>query len=334
MDIQDLHIFSRVAAVQSLSAVGMELGLTPGTISKRIQALEQELRVRLFDRTTRSIRITEEGKTFLAHVERALYEIDSARAAVGVNIERPAGKINIVAPSIIARRLLSPALLNFVGLYPEIDVRLDVKDSPIHLTDDGYDAAILAGRLEDSTLIAKRLLTDSEILVASPAYVAAHGAPETPADLTQHPCLVAAEIRQWSLKSRDGATASVKVSGRLQSNSREFLLQAALKGHGILRVSKTCIESELSRNKFVRLLDKWEFTDGSDIWVVYPGSRLMLPKLRVLVDYLAQNLKDAGSMRARVSRGEIPALKARNGNGSAVPELAAPGGSARLRRSV
>jgi DNA-binding transcriptional LysR family regulator len=314
MDIQDLHIFSRVAVVQRLSAVGMELGLTPGTISKRIQALELELRVRLFDRTTRSIRITEEGKTFLAHVERALHEIDSARAAVGINIERPAGKINIAAPSIIARRLLSPALLNFVNLYPEIDVRLDVKDSAIHLTDDGYDAAIMAGKLEDSTLIAKRLMPDSEIMVASPAYIAAHGAPATPADLTQHRCLVAAEVRQWSLRTRDGNNASIKVSGRLQSNSREFLLQAALKGHGILRVSKTCIEPELARSKFVRILEDWEFADGSDIWAVYPGSRLVLPKLRVLVDYLAENLKEASGMRARAARDAVSGKPREIGN--------------------
>lgn len=290
MDIQDLHIFARVASVQSLSAVGLELGLTPGTISKRIQALEQELRVRLFDRTTRSIRITDEGKTFLSHVQKVLQEIETAKAAVGVNISRPAGKLKIVAPSVIARRLLTPALLEFVRRYPEIDVRLDIKDSRIHLTDDGYDAAVRSGTLEDSALIAKRLAEDREILVCSQAYIDQRGAPRIPADLPRHDCLVPAESRQWTF-ARDGKEETVKVSGRLRSNSREFLLQSALKGHGVFRVSQLCIAPELRRGKLIRVLESWELMGTADIWAIYPSSRLVLPKLRVLLDYLAEALK-------------------------------------------
>jgi DNA-binding transcriptional LysR family regulator len=290
MDIQDLQIFARVAAVQSLSAVGLELGLTPGTISKRIQALEQELRVRLFDRTTRSIRITDEGKTFLVHVQRVLQEIETAKAAVGVSISRPAGKLKIVAPSIIARRLLTPALLTFVRRYPEIDVRLDIKDSRIHLTDDGYDAAVRSGALEDSALIAKRLAEDREVLVCSQAYIDSKGAPRIPSDLARHDCLVPAESRQWTF-GRDGKEETIKVTGRLRSNSREFLLQAAMKGHGVFRVSALCVAPELRRGKLVRVLDNWELMGTADIWAVYPSSRLVLPKLRVLLDYLADALK-------------------------------------------
>src|SRR6185503_16248588 len=126
MDIQDMRIFARVAALQNLSAVGTELGLTPGTISKRIQALEGELSARLFDRTTRSIRITEEGATFLGHVERILAEIEAARAGLG-------------------RRYVAPALCAFLRDYPEIEAHLDLQDRPVNLQEDGYDVAIRTG---------------------------------------------------------------------------------------------------------------------------------------------------------------------------------------------
>ena len=142
MDIQDMRIFARVAAVQNLSAVGSELGLTPGTISKRIQALEDELSARLFDRTTRSIRITEEGATFLAHVERILSEIEAARASVDDRVTKPKGKLKISAPACLGRRYVAPALCEFMREYPDIECEVDIADRPVNLQEDGYDVAI------------------------------------------------------------------------------------------------------------------------------------------------------------------------------------------------
>ena len=180
MDIQDMRIFARVAAVQNLSAVGTELGLTPGTISKRIQALEDELSARLFDRTTRSIRITEEGAAFLAHVERILSEIEAARASVDDKVSKPKGKLKIAAPACLGRRYVAPALCEFVRAFPEIDVQVDLHDRQVNLQEDGYDVAIRTGALSDSSLIAKRLAPDRHVIVASPAYLARAGRPLGP----------------------------------------------------------------------------------------------------------------------------------------------------------
>ena len=177
MDIQDMRIFARVAAVQNLSAVGTELGLTPGTISKRIQALEDELSARLFDRTTRSIRITEEGAAFLAHVERILSEIEAARASVDDKVSKPKGKLKIAAPACLGRRYVAPALCEFVRAFPEIDVQVDLHDRQVNLQEDGYDIAIRTGALSDSSLIAKRLAPDRHVIAASPAYLARAGRP-------------------------------------------------------------------------------------------------------------------------------------------------------------
>ena len=167
MDIQDMRIFARVAAVQNLSAVGTELGLTPGTISKRIQSLEDELSARLFDRTTRSIRITEEGAAFLAHVERILSEIEAARASVDDKVSKPKGKLKIAAPACLGRRYVAPALCEFVRAFPEIDVQVDLHDRQVNLQEDGYDLAIRTGALSDSSLIAKRLAPDRHVIAAS-----------------------------------------------------------------------------------------------------------------------------------------------------------------------
>ena len=204
MDIQDMRIFARVAAVQNLSAVGTELGLTPGTISKRIQALEDELSARLFDRTTRSIRITEEGATFLAHVERILSEIEAARASVDDKVSKPKGKLKIAAPACLGRRYVAPALCEFMRAYPEIDVQVDLRDRPVNLQEDGYDIAIRTGELSDSSLIAKRLAPDRHVIVASPAYIAAHGPPLRPEDLAATAAWCSASRRQWSF-TKNGA---------------------------------------------------------------------------------------------------------------------------------
>ena len=234
MDIQDFRIFARVAAVQNLSQVGTELGLTPGTISKRLQALEDELGVRLFDRTTRSIRITDEGTLFLAHVEKILFEFESARAVVGNSVTRPKGRLKIAAPASLARRLLATALCQFMRQHPEIELQVDLSDRNINLQEDGYDVAIRIGLPPDSSMIAKRLAADPHVLVAAPAYVEAHDAPKQPEDLAKHACLVLGETSQWTL-TRDGREVIVRVVGRLKSNSVEFLLRAALEGEGVQR---------------------------------------------------------------------------------------------------
>jgi DNA-binding transcriptional LysR family regulator len=186
MDIQDMRIFARVAALQNLSAAGAELGLTPSTISKRVQALEDELAARLFDRTTRSLRITGEGQAFLAHVRRILAEVEAARASVGDRMSKPKGKLRIAAPAGVGRRYVGPALCTFVAEYPRVEVQLDLKDRPVSLQEDGYDVAVWAGALSDSSAIAKRLAPDRQILAAAPVYLKRRGPPRRPEDLAAH----------------------------------------------------------------------------------------------------------------------------------------------------
>jgi DNA-binding transcriptional LysR family regulator len=291
MDIQDMRIFARVAAVQNLSAVGTELGLTPGTISKRIQSLEDELSARLFDRTTRSIRITEEGAAFLGHVERILSEIEAARASVDDKVSKPKGKLKIAAPAGLGRRYVAPALCEFVRAFPEIDVHVDLHDRHINLQEDGYDLAIRTGALSDSSLIAKRLAPDRHVIVGSAAYLARAGRPLVPEDLAHHQCLMLGEGRQWSFE-KDGVERTVRVNGPLRSNNGELLCRAAVDALGLIRASELEVLCELRAGKLVQVLPDFEVATNAALWALYPSTKHLLPRMRALLDFLADWFRD------------------------------------------
>ncbi|MGE0626755.1 MAG: LysR family transcriptional regulator [Hyphomicrobiaceae bacterium] len=297
MDIQDLRIFTRVAALQNLSAVGNELGLTPGTISKRVQHLENALKVRLFDRTTRSIRMTEEGRTFLEYAERIVTELKQAQDAVGATAGRPSGRLKVSAPASLSRRLVAPALARFVAVYPEIDVRVDVTDRLVNLQEDGYDVAIRAGILSDSTLKAKRLMADRQILVAAPCYLERRGMPMRPTDLVHHHCLMLGEHRTWAFM-QGGEQASIRVAGRLQSDCGSFLHQAALDGAGIVCASQFAVTDDLARGRLVQLLPEFELAGHAAVWAIYPNVKHSIPRLRVFLDHLAEFCRGASQTAA------------------------------------
>lgn len=298
MDIQDLRIFARVAQLQNLSAVGAELRLTPGTISKRIQALEEQFNARLFDRTTRSIRITEEGETFLTHVERILAEMDAAQAAIGANVEQPKGTLKIAAPLCCGRRFIAPAICAFMDEYPDINVQIDLTDRMVNLQEDGYDVAVCNGELTDSTVIAKRLAPDRQIVAASPRYLARHGVPLSPADLGQHECLVIGDGWQWPFLGSTGEV-SVRVSGRLRSNNFDLLRHAAIEGQGVICASEMRLRRAIDDGLLVPLLPDFTVATDSAIYALYPSTRHLLPKLRVFLDFLGDWFRDVRSNEDR-----------------------------------
>lgn len=291
MDIQDLRIFARVARVQNLSAVGAELDLSAGTISKRLQALEAELSVRLFDRTTRAISITEEGRTLLAQVERSLADLDVAFAAISANVKQPRGRLRVSAPTSLGRGVIAPAICAFMSAYEDIEVQIDLTDRLTSLPDGGYDVAIRTGVLEDSSLIAKRLAADPQVVVAAPAYLAAHGVPEAPQDLGRHICLGLGDTQHWSF-AKGNSTIEVRVFGRLRSDNGELLRHAAVEGLGLLRISEARVADDLRAGRLQRVLAGYDAGVGSGVWIVYPSSRHVLPKLRVFLEFMTQWFRD------------------------------------------
>jgi LysR family transcriptional regulator, transcriptional activator for dmlA len=292
MDIQDLRIFARVAALQNLSAVGNDFSLTPGTISKRLQAIEDELGVRLFVRSTRAIRITEEGRIFLDHAQRMINEFDTAKACVDGNMSSPRGLIRLSAPARLGRHKLADCLNAFMMAYPEIDVHVELVDKPNWTGEDGFDVAIRTGVLPDSSMIAKRLADDPMTIVAAPAYLKLRGTPSSPQDLEQHSCLVHGDVCHWPIK-RKSAERSVRVSGRVRSNDVDLLRCLARDGHGLVRLSAALVEKDVLAGELVPVLVDFDTCGGSAIWAIFPKSKHVLPRLRALIDFLAEWLKNS-----------------------------------------
>jgi DNA-binding transcriptional LysR family regulator len=262
MDIQDLRIFARLARVQNLSAVGAEFEFSAGTISKRLQALEAELGVRLFDRTTRSISLTEEGEKLLAGIEPVLLDLRLTLETIEGHVTHPRGRLRVSAPTSLGRGMIAPAICAFLRAYPEIEVQLDLTDRVVTFPESGYDVAIRTGHLEDSSLFAKRLAPDPQVVVASPEYLEAYGSPQSPDDLSGHQCLVFGDEQQWTFKKGD-ETFDVRVSGRLRSDN--------------------ALESGALRE----VLELYDAGRQSSIWAIYPSNRHMLPKLKVFLKFLS-----------------------------------------------
>lgn len=292
MDLRDLRIFSRVAALQNLTAVATALGTTAGTVSKRIQALEESLGVRLLDRTTRSVRLTEEGRMFLARVERIVAELDIAQDELSANSGQPTGRLSISAPACLARSLVYPAIKIFSSAYPGVEIHAGITDRITNLHEGGYDAAIRTGALPDSTLKAKRLAPDCIILAASPAYLQEHGIPRRPMDLATHECLTGADCRSWQFFRSDEMMESVPVSGRLSSDNGAFLHMAALDGSGILRASAAALREDVASARLVRVLPDYQLAQNAAIWAVYPNAKHEMPRLRAFLDHLGNYCRE------------------------------------------
>jgi DNA-binding transcriptional LysR family regulator len=255
---------------------------------------------------------------FLSHVERILSEIEAARASVDDKVSKPKGKLKIAAPACLGRRYVAPALCEFVRAFPEIDVQVDLHDRQVNLQEDGYDLAIRTGALSDSSLIAKRLAPDRHVIAASAAYLARTGRPLVPEDLVHHQCLVLGETRQWSF-GKDGVESTVRVNGALRSNNGELLCRAAVDGLGLIRASELEVLCELRSGKLVQVLADYEVATNAALWALYPSAKHLLPRMRALLDFLADWFRDAknGTGIPAVATLAVVAEGAANGAGAA-----------------
>ncbi len=318
MDVQDMRIFARVAAVQNLSLVGSELNLTPGTISKRIQALENDFGAKLFERNTRSIRITEEGQRLLEHVRRILVEIDAARAEINYRVVQPRGTLRVASICNLGDVQLPELIAAFMQRHEEVDVQVEVTGRNVNLQDDGYDVVIRRGAPANSGLIRKILQADPNVLVASPGYLRTHGVPATPECLSKHQCLILSDAATWEFEM-GGVKTSVRVSGRMRTDCGELILAAATEGIGIARLSRRCAEPLIAAGRLKQVLANYEMVSDTAICALYPSSTHMLPRLRVFLDFLAEAFRRAKNAETVQSGG----LTASQSNIRVIPSLAA-----------
>lgn len=292
MNIEHLRLFVRIATTHNISLAGKELGLSPAVSSSHINKLEDGLGIRLLHRTTRKVSLTEEGKAFLPHAQDVLDSIETAQASLGVGSVSPQGKLRVAASASFGRMHLLPALNGFLKRYPELMVDLHLSDSVVDMVEGGFDIAIRDAKLNDSTLIARKLSPVTRMLCASPSYLTEYGEPQSPDDLLNHNCINLIGIDTWVLNTPTG-TKSIKTKNRLRTDNGEAARDAATQGLGITLCSSWCCYQQLERGELVQILKDYPLVSETAIWAVYPSSRLLAPKVRLFIDYLSENFGDS-----------------------------------------
>jgi DNA-binding transcriptional LysR family regulator len=293
-NIADLWVLIHTARTGSLTGAATALGVTPAAASATLKRLEAQLHTRLFERSTRAMRLTPQGQTLLEYATRAFELVAEGAAQVTADRANIVGVIRVTAPSDLTRAVLLPWIDQFIAGHPGVHIALSVGDRTLDVIRDEVDVAIRYGELADSRLVARRLLDAQPIVTAAPDYLARHPAPNTPADLVGHNCLIfgrgGRDFRVWKFV-RDGVWSEVRVTSDRSVDDASLARQWAIAGAGIL--FKTAIEQQqdLESGALVRLLPEWQ-TEPYPLNAVLPSGRFVPHRVRAFVDFLAQKLQD------------------------------------------
>lgn len=289
-DLSAMAVFARVVELESFSGAARALGLSKSAVSKRIGRIEDRMGLRLLNRTTRRLSLTEAGAAFYQGCRRVVAEAEAAERAVTRLASAPRGRLKVNAPMSFGVRHLAPALPDFMARYPELTVDLALNDRVVDLVEEGFDVAIRIARMADSSLIARRLAPNRLVLCAAPAYLRAHGAPHAVADLKGHECLLYSYLAAgdvWRLCG-PGGERRLAVTGRLRINNGDALLAAALGGLGVALLPCFICGQDLRAGRLIQVLPAWSAPADTAIAAVYPASRNLSPKVRVFVDFLTE----------------------------------------------
>jgi DNA-binding transcriptional LysR family regulator len=287
--LQEMGVFARVVATGSLSAAARELGLSTAMVSRRLAALESRLGVRLVNRTTRSLRLTDEGARYHDACTRVLAEIEDADAAASAGGAEAQGALRVALPASFGHQHVAPLVPEFARRYPKVRLALSLSDRNVNVIDEGFDLAIRIAHLEDSSLTARRLAPNRRVLCASPDYLERHGTPRTPAELTGHNCLTTTDFTMtWEYKDPHGRSGSVRVSGRFACDNWEVLREWALAGLGVALKSTWDVHRHLEDGSLVELCPGYTFHRDVAIYAVYPHRRFLPAKTRVFIEFLAE----------------------------------------------
>ncbi|HHM6356869.1 MULTISPECIES: LysR family transcriptional regulator [Pseudomonas] len=288
------QITAFLAAIEhgGFNSAGQALGRDGSILSRRVTALERRLGVRLMERTTRRLALTEAGEAFHQRMRGALQalqeiEQDTAAAATGVR-----GTLRIALPATFGRMWVAPILPAFLATYPDLLVEAAFEDRYVDLVAESFDVAVRIGTLADSRLVARRLAPSRRLLCASPAYLQAHGTPVRPADLAQHACLGFSRLAShplWHLRDGDKATA-IRIAGPLVTDDAQSLVQAAVSGAGIAMVSDWLAGPELCSGRLVPVLPDHPVENNETVYLVHPSARLVPAKTRAFTDWIVGEL--------------------------------------------
>ncbi|QUM74891.1 LysR family transcriptional regulator [Moritella sp. 24] len=279
--------FVAVAETESFTAAAKRLGISTAQVSRQISALEERLSAKLFYRTTRKVSVTEVGGIYYQHCRQVMDGLADAERAISNLQSTPKGKLKITAPITYGERSVAPLVNDFVTQYPELEVQLVLSNQQIDLIDEGFDLAIRLGQLGDSSMIGKRLATRKQYVCAAPEYLSAFGAPHTLSELDRHNCL-SGTLDYWRFQEK-GKARNIRVKGNFSCNSGPVLVDAALKGVGIVQLPDYYVQEYINQGQLIEVLPNYREPDDA-VWALYPQNRHLSPKVRMLVDYLAKEL--------------------------------------------
>jgi DNA-binding transcriptional LysR family regulator len=291
--VGDLSLFLRVLDLGSISAAARSLDLSVAVASQRLKRLERDLGVRLLHRTTRQLHATPEGAA-LAEQGRALVEdLEALTGGLRRSATEVSGTLRVTLPASFGRQYISPLLPQFLALHPRVKLSVNLNDQLLDLVGSGFDLGIRVGALDDSGLVARQLAINRRVLCAAPDYLRRHGTPRAPADLAKHECLllVGSQGRQdvWRLGDGKGGEIAQRVHGRFESNQGELLRDAVVAGLGIALHSIWHVHEELRAGRLQVVLPGYPIA-ATGIHAVMPQRRLVPPRVRAFVDFLAEQL--------------------------------------------
>lgn len=291
MDLNEVLVFTQVVRTGSFTAAAKALGMQKSSVSRKVTDLEERLGVRLLQRTTRTLRLTEEGQLYYEQCTRGLAELEEAELRVTGSRSSPRGVLRVTAP--LSFGFLGGAVAEYLEKNTEVQLELSCTDRVVDLVEEGYDVAIRAGHLADSSLIARRVGGLPRILVASPRYLKRRGTPKTPAELSRHSCIAFGPRLKtvWSLRSEDDQ-ADVPIDARLAVNDFELIREAASAGLGITLIAGPFCAEALAKRELQQVLPAWS-SPVMPVHTVYPSSRHLSSKVKRFVEVLQARMPGA-----------------------------------------
>jgi DNA-binding transcriptional LysR family regulator len=289
---ESMAVFAEVADAGSFVGAARSLNRSPASVTRVIADLETQLGVRLLNRTTRAVSLTEAGQRLLTGAKRVLADLSEIEQAAAGQASAPRGELAVTAPIVFGRKHVLPLVTEFLAQYPEMKIRLALTDRSSDLIEDGLDAAVRIGELPSSSAVATRVGAVRRVVVASPDYLKRRGEPKTPADLADHDTIAFAAldgIDRWRFRTGKGSSDGA-IRPRLVVNTAEAAIDAAESGFGITRVLCYQVADALERKSLVRILGVFE-EDAVPIHVLYPQGRHTPPKLRAFLDVIVPRLR-------------------------------------------
>lgn len=292
--LSGLEVFVQTALTESFVGAGRALGLSPSAVSKSISRLEERVGIRLFQRSTRSVRLTSEGQVFLERCRRIMSEVDMAENELSAMSTKPRGRLKVGLP--LAGGLPLPVIAAFMQTHPDIELDLDMTDRVSDMIDEGLDVVIRGGELNDSRLMSRRLGAYRLRLVATPGYLANRGEPIKPSDLAQHACLhyrypSTGKLAPWPVRQSRTGAGELALPMTVVVSDLDSLRYLAQEGRGITCLPDFSIKEALAMGTLQTVLDR-HMTQTAAFWILWPSSKQMTPKVRVFVDFVVEHFKE------------------------------------------